>query len=67
MNLKKVDQKIYEKRIANCKGCKSVRNTIGVGLTCGVFLLPNFIPKTCGCKLSWKAKLQDHDCPQEKW
>jgi len=25
------------------------------------------ICKTCRCKLSWKAKLKNQNCPQEKW
>ena len=58
---------VYEKRINICKSCPSVRNSKGIGLTCGVFLIPHYIPKTCGCKLSWKAKIKNENCPQEKW
>tara|TARA_R110000751_G_scaffold12214_4_gene42118 strand:- start:2509 stop:2709 length:201 start_codon:yes stop_codon:yes gene_type:complete len=57
----------YEKRIEICKLCPAVRNSKGIGLTCGIFLLKNYIPETCGCKLSWKAKLKDQSCPQKKW
>jgi hypothetical protein len=65
--MKKVSDQLYEKRIDICKNCPSVRNSKGIGLTCGVFLLPTYIPDTCGCKLSWKAKLKDSSCPQKKW
>ena len=63
----KSDPETYDKRINICKECPDVRNSKGIGLTCGVFLLQNYIPKTCGCKLSWKAKLKNQKCPQEKW
>ena len=63
----KASAELYDKRINLCKQCLSVRNSKGIGLTCGVFLLTNYIPKTCGCKLSWKAKLKNQSCPQEKW
>ena len=63
----KADAETYDKRINLCKECPDVRNSKGIGLTCGVFLLKNYIPKTCGCKLSWKAKLKNQKCPQEKW
>ena len=63
----KVDLKTYEQRIKICKKCPAIRNSIGIGLTCGVFLLPDYIQDTCGCKLSWKAKLKDQICPQKKW
>tara|TARA_R100000231_G_scaffold33800_1_gene29682 strand:+ start:7250 stop:7465 length:216 start_codon:yes stop_codon:yes gene_type:complete len=58
----------YENRISICKKCPDVRNSLGVGLTCGIFLpYGNNIPNTCGCKLSWKAKLKNQKCPQNKW
>ena len=59
----------YEERINICKKCPQVRLSKGIGLTCGVFLLPNYVEggKTCGCKLSWKAKIENQTCPQEKW
>ena len=63
----KADNEIYDKRINLCKQCPDVRNSKGIGLTCGGFLLPNYIPDTCGCKLSWKAKLKNQSCPQKKW
>lgn len=65
--MKECSREVYIYRINSCKKCPSARNSIGIGLTCGVFLLPNYIPKTCGCKLSWKAKLQNQSCPQKKW
>jgi hypothetical protein len=58
----------YDKRINICKQCPDVRHSIGIGLTCGVFIgYGNKIPNTCGCKLSWKAKLKNQNCPQKKW
>tara|TARA_R100000664_G_scaffold32108_1_gene46525 strand:+ start:732 stop:926 length:195 start_codon:yes stop_codon:yes gene_type:complete len=63
----KADQKTYSERIEICKSCPDVRNSKGIGLTCGIFLLKNYIPNTCGCKLSWKAKLKNQTCPQNKW
>ena len=63
----KAELEDYKTRIEICKKCSSVRNSIGIGLTCGVFLLPDYIPNTCGCKLSWKAKIKKEMCPQKKW
>jgi hypothetical protein len=64
-----VSDSLYDERIEVCKNCPQVRNSKGVGLTCGVFLLPNYVKggKTCGCKLEWKARLKNSNCPQEKW
>jgi len=59
--------KKYEQRMDICKKCPDVRNSKTIGLTCGVFLLPNYVPKTCGCKLSWKCSLERQSCPQKKW
>ena len=43
----------YNKRIAICKNCPDVRHSVGIGLTCGVFLgYGNKIPNTCGCKVN---------------
>ena len=67
LKTKKVSEKEYEQRIYICKNCPSIRNSLGIGLTCGIFLLENYIPDTCGCKLSWKAKLKEQRCPQKKW
>ena len=65
--MKLAEHENYKKRIEICKKCPAVRNSMGVGLTCGVFLLPDYIPDTCGCKLSWKAKLENQSCPHKKW
>ena len=64
-----VKKGVYDKRINICKVCPDVRHSVGIGLTCGVFIgyLPSKIPNTCGCKLSWKAKLKNQKCPQNKW
>tara|TARA_B100000424_G_C22729300_1_gene395567 strand:+ start:248 stop:472 length:225 start_codon:yes stop_codon:yes gene_type:complete len=67
-SLKTIKKEEYNKRIEICKECPDVRNSIGIGLTCGVFLgYGNPVPNTCGCKLSWKAKLKTQKCPQNKW
>ena len=56
-----------QERLSTCKSCPQSKYTWGIGLTCGVFLLKNYIPETCGCKLSWKANLKNQSCPQKKW
>jgi len=66
MSILASDEK-YLKRINICKACPDVRNSKGIGLTCGVFLIPQYIKNTCGCKLSWKCSLKEQSCPQKKW
>ena len=63
-----VKKEEYDRRINICKTCPDVRHSVGIGLTCGVFIgYGNKIPNKCGCKLSWKAKLKNQNCPQQKW
>jgi hypothetical protein len=67
--LKQVSLEEYERRIKICFICPNVRNTKTIGLTCGVFMRPDLIENSCGCKLSWKAKLESQtgNCPLKKW
>lgn len=62
-------KELFEERIDICLKCPQVRNSKNIGLTCGVFMLPNYVEggKTCGCKLEWKANLKGQECPQKKW
>jgi hypothetical protein len=49
-----------------CNDCAQKRMTIGVGITCGTFLMPvKYV--SCGCILTIKQKLADFHCPQKKW
>ena len=52
-------------RLLICKSCPDSEITFAFGMTCGKFLQPT--DKTCGCKLTWKAKLKNSKCPQNKW
>lgn len=58
-------KELVASRIAICTDCPSSKFTYGVGLTCGNFLRPT--EETCGCKLSWKVRLKNQKCPQNKW
>jgi hypothetical protein len=58
-------------RLSICRGCPYVRQTYGVGLTCGTLLKPEYNIHgekiTCGCVLGLKVEFPNEHCPQEKW
>jgi hypothetical protein len=54
--VKKVDDTVYQKRLATCRACSSC------DLERMVCLEMN-----CGCKLSRKARWRSEDCPLNKW
>lgn len=60
-----------QERLMICRQCPFVRNTAGVGLTCGTLLRPEYDDYgnklTCGCILNAKARLSSQHCPQNKW
>ena len=62
----KASKQEYNRRLKICNACKVSKTTYGVGLTCGTFLKP-VKGVSCGCKLSWKASIENQNCPQNKW
>lgn len=48
----KVDQPLYEKRLAVCKGCD---------------LLVNGMCRACGCFVELRAAMRKNGCPYRKW
>ena len=60
-----------QERLAICSQCPFVRQTMGVGLTCGTLLKPEYDrfgrKLTCGCILKAKTALPNQHCPQNKW
>tara|TARA_Y100000034_G_C6601093_1_gene261479 strand:+ start:259 stop:465 length:207 start_codon:yes stop_codon:yes gene_type:complete len=56
-----------QRRMAICRNCPSVRNTPGVGLTCGSLIFGYFEPDNCGCIIALKVKMKNESCPQGKW
>lgn len=48
----KVDQPLYEKRLAVCKGCD---------------LLAGGMCRACGCYVELRAAMWKNACPYEKW
>tara|TARA_R110000822_G_scaffold279049_1_gene400852 strand:- start:349 stop:564 length:216 start_codon:yes stop_codon:yes gene_type:complete len=71
MDIKKQRQQLKNKRLKICKGCKYVKETKFLGLTCGDFGIPTIFEdgsdRTCGCSLSLKTYIFDENCPQNKW
>lgn len=77
------DDKLIETRMIICQGCRSRKDNLIVGSTCGKLLMPSygFISsiirifnkeyqkgkRTCGCALNLKWKLLNYHCPQKKW
>jgi len=63
-----VDKSVQARRLKICDGCDGSRWTYGAGLTCGLFMQPTKGEKpTCGCKLTWKTKIEGQRCPRGKW
>ena len=60
-----------QERLMICRQCPFVRQTPGVGLTCGTLLRPDYDKfgrkLTCGCILQAKTRLAGKQCPQNKW
>ena len=58
-------------RMNICSRCSYVKQTYGVGMTCGTLLKPEYDRNgkqlTCGCILKAKTMLGGQSCPQNKW
>ncbi len=58
-------------RLNICGRCPYVKQTYGVGMTCGTLLRPEYDVNgnqlTCGCILKAKTLLDGQKCPQNKW
>ena len=51
------NQKIYEKRVRFCNVCPRKGKYLGVVDKC----------KECGCVLNFKTRVEDAECPINKW
>ncbi len=62
---------LAQQRTQICRRCPYVKQTTGVGLTCGTLLRPEYDrygnELTCGCILKLKTPMVNKHCPQNKW
>ena len=74
-----VPPQIQQSRLDACRQCKFSKQTPGIGLTCGTFLIGGKVEpendvkyyrrkvRLCGCKMEWKSKYAFAKCPIGTW
>lgn len=67
---RKVDDELYESRLATCRGCEHLTTPRGNTLLYRITATSRAEPSTCGlcgCDVRRKARLATEHCPDDRW